>query len=232
MAVKKHVLMMTGLMLAGGVMAAAPKGTVMELKVVQASVGPVLDGKLDDRAWLEAGLYGSKASGFVDATGAKLAEYQPVVLAAYDQENLYVAVKSFVPDSDKLVANSKPGEFSWGDDLIQMFFEPALDGWYVHYGINSKGVTTLDAVKAATAIAKTYWVLEIAVPWKVLQVTPQEGMLMGFNIAGCQVAAGGGWITWMPTYGGFHNPERFGYLALGSVLPVKKLPVKVEEDDF
>jgi hypothetical protein len=217
--------------------AAGARGEALEVKAVKIHTPPVLDGRLDDRAWVEAALYGGKITGFVDFTGRHLVEYQSVVYIAYDNDNLYIAYQSFEPDVNAVVAESTTEKFSWGDDLVQIFLEPQINSRFVHYGINSGGKTSMDIITAAASMNKNYWSVEISIPWKVLGIIPERGKLIGFNAAAqktVQSVTGksSGWITWSPTYGRFNNPLRFGYLVLGSEVPVARIPETEEEDIF
>jgi hypothetical protein len=216
--------------------AAGRRGEVLEVKAVKTTKPPLMDGRLNDRIWVEAGLYGGKITGFVDSTGQQLLEYQSVGYGAYDDMNLYIAYQSYEPETGGLVAKSTGENFNFMDDLLQIFLEPELKGRYLHYGINCEGKTSIDIVKASAFRCKDYWSVEVSIPWEKLGVVPEKGKMLGFNIAGqktAQRSAGSTWITWAPTYGGFHNPVRFGYLILGSEIPVlRKIPERVEEDIF
>jgi len=206
------------------------KGEVPEVKVVKTNSPPILDGKIDDQTWLEAALYGSKLTGFVNATGTELIEYQPIVFVAYDDKNFYLAVRTYLPGTKNLQREKK--EFSIDNDLIQIFLEPKMDGRYVQYMVNWDGASSHPGINAVGLFDKIFWTVEISIPWELLNIIPREGEIIGFNVCGAQSSTGAGWITWSPTYGGFHNPSRFGYLILGSKLHIKKIPTKIEEDDF
>jgi len=216
---------------AGPAAAAGRRAEALEVRAVRATEPPVLDGRLDDRAWVEAAIAGSKTTGFVDPGGLRLMEHQPAVYLAWDDAGLYFAARFYGPAPAQPAKPRVPGEFCWDDDVIQIFLEPGLDGRYLNFEVNSIGQSTSGRIGAACVRTAGYWTAEISVPWSVLGTVPSAGNTMGLNIAGFQFA-NRDWITWSPTYGGFHNPLRFGYLRLGPPPAVRKIPASAREDDF
>ncbi len=203
----------------------------LKLVAVKVVKPPVIDGNLDDDCWLRAALFGSKASGFVTHDGKALASEQTLFYVAYDDVNLYLATVNFTERVDNLIANIKKRDGGVDADdeneifinvdylqvgeYFQFLFNPigtkaeAKGGWKgLDFGWNPYW-------EVKTSVGKIIWAGEVSLPFKELGIpTPKEGDIWGFNV-GAHNAADGEWAIWNPTFGGFHNPERFGYLSFG-----------------
>jgi len=212
--------------------AAGVPGEVLDVHVIRVEHPPKLDGRLDDTAWRGAALHGSTVIAGLQATGADLANCLPLAFLAYDETNLYVATRSFTPDIDALSAKSTQEQFTWRDDLVQVFLEPHLDGVLKHVGINCEGLSSDPAVKAAVSRDSISWTAEIAIPWEHIGVTPAVGKKMGFNLVANQTTTGDGWISWAVLYGSALNTDRFGYIHLEPAKHIPHIPSTPEEDDF
>jgi len=178
------------------------------------SEAPVIDGVLDDAAWLTASQMGAKLVCDQDNTGAFISAYPRVAYLAYDDNNLYVGIKIFTADASALVTEAAS---YWNTDEVEVFLECPDTMMYYKITVTSAGdcyeASGIGLSTAAVSKGDTYWVIEAVMPFVTLGKTPKAGDVWGINVVGHQVADGDMWICWNPTYGGFNNPSRFGSLT-------------------
>jgi len=186
----------------------------------KASSAPVIDGKLDDAAWLDAALAGAKVSGFVTHVGDAIATDQTIAYITWDDENLYVAFKNYRTDMNQLVANmTEPMSSVFLEDDNEVFIDPFHDhATFIQFAWNAiatkwSGIGDVESWQVATSKDDTAWYAEVAIPWTLVGVTPAEGLTIGFNVTS-HVIWNDQWTTWSPTFGTFLNPRRFGHLQL------------------
>jgi hypothetical protein len=188
-----------------------------DLKVVipKASKAPVIDGKLNDGAWLNASIKGAKVVIDVDNNGVVLSQYPRIAYLTYDDKALYVAFAIFAPDAMKL-ETSFPA-FSHNDE-IEVFLQPFKTGSHLQYGVTASGATGGTGTGAEVVVSRDgiRWVVEMAIPWTSTGgKAPKAGDEWGLNLCGRQVAYGDQWLAWNCTFGGFHNPAAFGTAIFG-----------------
>lgn len=180
-----------------------------------------IDGGLDDAAWRNA----EKLSGFTTLTG-ELAKNQTEAYFLHDDKYLYIGVRFYEPELDKIKAQyaKETRDMNiYQDDCVEMFFDVNLDRkTYYHIAVNSNGAVydTLAGgagenfngeYLAAGKIEKDSWVLEMAIPFKDFGIENiKPGMRWNFNIARER------WVkpTEVSSYSlllssSFHNPGRF-----------------------
>jgi hypothetical protein len=192
--------------------AAAPN---LEIVIPKATKAPVIDGKLNDAAWLNASIKGGKAVVDVDNNGVILSQYPRVAYLTYDDKALYVAFAIFAPDVTKL-ESSLP---AWShNDEIEVFLQPFKVGDHFQFGVTANGTQggRGTGAQAAVSTAGIRWVVEMAIPWdSVGGKAPKAGDKWGLNLCGRQIAVGDQWLAWNCTFGGFHNPAAFGTAIFG-----------------
>jgi hypothetical protein len=67
--------------------------------------------------------------------------------------------------------------------------------------------------RVGTAVADTFWVVEVAIPVGQLQGDGyHKGDVWGFNIARVRIGNASEYGQWVPTYGYSRQPDRFGFL--------------------
>ena len=197
-----------------------------QARCVRAKTAPVLDGKLDDPVWSSTSPLKQR---FVRVNAVGPSDFRNDVRFLYDDENLYVAGKFYEPNMDKLVANGKKhdGDGIWSDDLLELFLDPAQTGSVsevLQFSVNPAGVA-YDAKgedpkwnKAWTHVAgreRNSWTVELAIPWKSLEIVPPgPGDKIKLNVCRTHAAGGqseyGEWaLTFELRYG---QPEYFGTL--------------------
>jgi len=178
------------------------------------TTAPVIDGVLNDAAWLTASQMGAKLVVDQDNMGVQIGNTPRVAYLAYDDYNLYVGILMPSADTSKLVTTA--GSF-WNNDEIEVFLECRDLLKYFKVTVDAGGALYEDMGKgeayAAVGLNANSWVVELVMPFSTLGRAPKAGDVWGLNICGHQVADGDMWITWNPTYGGFNNPARFGDLV-------------------
>ncbi len=124
--------------LAGGRGAASPTGAPV-VSAVRAEVPPVIDGRLDDRAWQIA----ARITDFVQqrpSEGAPASE-QTVVLIAYDSQAIFLGVRANYSDPGERRANRSDRDQLWNDDTVSVLFDPFLDQQRAYlFAVNGYGV--------------------------------------------------------------------------------------------
>ncbi len=182
------------------------------------------DGILNEKEWKNA----VPVTDFMKFLGkGELAKNQTVVRAAYDNENLYLAIEGFDTAMDKLIAKATAHDAPvYEDNNFELFFAPPAFGYsYIHYVINHNGVVydsisnsptdrsikyNLKAVSAVTK-SKDRWTVELKIPFSELCGAPSKGASWPINVArGRQAkdALGNEGSSWS-FEGRFHGPEGF-----------------------
>ena len=167
---------------------AAASGEVKVLRLYRTDTPPTLDGRLDDAAWSGA------------ATMDDMHQYEPVdhgepsepttVYLAYDDENLYVAVRMWDSEPDRIMARElvQNRDLRW-DDSVTVYLDPfnsRRTGY--RFQVNPNGSRD-DAVFETPTIAnvdwdgiwhaearidEAGWVAEFAIPFKTLNFDPHN----------------------------------------------------------
>ncbi len=166
---------------------------------------PVIDGRLDDPAWLAA----ARIDAFVQRQpldGAPATEATEV-LAAYDADHLYFAVRASYSDAALVRANRVDRDRIWTDDRVSLIFDPFRDQQRAYrFAVNGYGVqgdallsgtvssrtadatgdVTWDALyQSAAQLGEGGWTAEIAIPFKSLRYPargPGEAHRWSFQI--------------------------------------------------
>ncbi|MCD4824582.1 MAG: carbohydrate-binding family 9-like protein [Phycisphaerae bacterium] len=182
---------------------------------------PVIDGKLDKGEWAGRG-----EIPLVRLHSGKGNASQPAkAFVTYDDKNLYFGVRCAESNIGKIKANVKEhnGDI-WYDDDIEVFIDTNHDKISYHqYAVNSIGTqwdrdsSKKGAWKAAAKVYADHWVVEIAIPFTVLGITPDDGLVCGFNLTRTRPGKPTEVSTWSPQKGSIHAPARFGYLVFGTL---------------
>ena len=187
---------------------------------------PVIDGALEDAAWRSA----RRLTQFRHYTSGELAKLQTVVRGGFDEQNLYLAFECLEPDVGKL----KPGEITsdtlalFAVDHIEVFIKtaPVADTYYqfaveafgARYESEKEDTSWSPQWRSATKIGEGKWCAEMAIPWEAIAEKRPKFLLANFcrsrRLEPSETTA------WSPTFGLFHNPARFGGIALGETPPI------------
>ncbi len=189
-----------------------------------------IDGKLDEKIWQN-----TKPISIFGSSEGRVSETDPwQVHFAYDNLNLYIAVKMTDYEPDKIMTEIKnKDEKVYQDDHFNIVITPQINsGTYYQFFINSNGVV-MDRickmegkdskkdtkwnsnieVKGRVEISKKFsgWILEMAIPYTDLDVFYPlgDGLLWGFNLVRYQTRTDKVSIYSIPFE---HNPKTFATL--------------------
>ncbi len=168
-------------------------------------------------------------------------DYKAEVRFAWDREYLYFAAKV----TDKEIVAKRTGKNIWRDDLFEIYVDPEGDGlFWGDFRDHQLGFrpahedTELatwswfqfgeDPTTGGKVLAKSYsddkgYIIEGAVRWDFLGVTPQDGAVIRLTPAVHEVSKRGGdaKLMWF-----FRNEEKFQRFVLGKVLLVQEKEIR------
>jgi hypothetical protein len=179
---------------------------------------PRLDGRLDDPCWGS----GHAISQFVVHGGSKVACQKTRAWIAYDDTALYVAFDCPHPPGATLrAAADRHDADTWLDDSVEVFLDPNHDHRsYYQYCVNCRGQIRdsrgMDpqwesGAEAAARRSSDAWTVEIKIPYDRLEIGLSAGTTWGINLVRND-RVNRETVTW--SLGGFHDPRRFGNVAL------------------
>lgn len=216
-------------------------------EVVKTSVPPTIDGRLDDKCWIDAVRLGD----FVSADGMDAASEPTVAYITWDEQNLYIGVKCYESRiTEMTISNTEDDNAAWDDDMVQILIDPVLDDEaeeYFHISVNPIGAVYDQKVDSNfvarrweewhgsgakwnsdglinTDIRDMFWNIEAAIPFSSMEMEPSESDILGFNIYRSEQYRSEH-TYWSPTYGQHdwpHVPSRFGELVLISSQPTEE----------
>jgi hypothetical protein len=169
-----------------------PVPTNAAVRATRTAVPPVLDGRDDDAVWRSAPLIDQ----FLEAKPSEGAppKFRTHALVAYDENNLYVFVRSFDPHPDSIVSLLARRDEDVPSDRITLMLDPYHDrrtGY--EFTVNPAGVkadyaiyndsdedVAWDAVwDAATRIDSLGWTAEYRIPLSQLNYSSRNGGTFG-----------------------------------------------------
>ncbi|MBN1674373.1 MAG: DUF4838 domain-containing protein [Kiritimatiellae bacterium] len=208
------------------------------LPVKAAAAAPTVDGVLSDPCWQTAAV----AKEFCDSFNSVDLHAQTEMRFLHDGKTLYVAIRaplSGLPPRRTLPAGSEDGTIWMADDSCELFF---VDGVRKHQFVvgpddiytdnfhpDRTAKFTLDMLKwdcdgaiYRATTGENEWTAELAVPLASLELarpTKDKPWRVNFCRNHFYKENGKGvWqrelSTWRPTFGSFHNVERFGTMWL------------------
>lgn len=207
---------------------------VADSVVVARSSSPItLDGRLTEPVWSESG----KITRFYRFGTDKIQEVESEMFLAYDDENLYLGVRCFEPEADKIVAKeTKHDSPVWCDDSVELFVSSpnnramqlifnTIGGKYDcelfqrvpgdpwrgrgerNYSWQTKAV-----------VEKDRWTAELILPFKEFGITPKPGQKWRINIVRSRRVpnATRGSAQWNMQSGDLKNVDKFGTLEFNN----------------
>lgn len=200
-----------------GMPSAAGEATAPEVVAHRVTEPPVIDGAISDAAYL-AGRPLTRFHQLGSETAP--AKVPSLALVVYDDEHLYVA----------MVMGKAPGRdisASYWRDGIEIFIDPGKTGdHYFQIAGNHDGVWSAEHpadggmdrgwepdVRLAGRTLASGLVVEAAIPFEALGMTPSPGDIWGVNI--CRNDAQAGHLTLAPLTRTFHEPRNFHRLKFG-----------------
>ena len=204
---------------------------------------PVIDGRIDDKCWADAAVF----SPMVKNNHHKSSNHTQAY-AAYDEKNLYIAVKAMDEDLDPVknqldqIIKGRTGANAraWTADSIELFIAPEQSSpdKYFHFCFNlaggydamhpRKSTRWQSGVRSAAKLNDKFWEMEITIPLKDLDVSGElAGKRWFFNL--CRNKRGGNkdGAVWSPTDGKFHNYSKFGEIEFTACSPRIELAEKM-----
>ena len=167
-----------------------------ELPAVKTEQPPTIDGVLNDTCWQNA----PQAVGFTDQRTEKPAKNQSIGHLVYTDEAVYVAFRLYDNMPDKIVARQTKDQTGIGGEDWVSF---SLDPFHTHqfsdrnyFIVNPLGTKFAHLAtgraeksewiglwKAAAQIVQDGWVVEIEIPWQILDYPDTtEPVRMGINL--------------------------------------------------
>ena len=201
-------------------------------KIEFAKIPPEINGKLNDVCW-------KKAQKMIMKESWKGGKYPFLTTAflSYDNKYLYLAVKCTEPATPtmkiKTQKNNKNNFKVFNDEHLEIFIDSNSDKiTYYQFGVNPNGAVAgqrfaavgatdkswrPSGIKISAAVNKNYWVMEMAIPLSSLGISEiKQGDTWGMNINRFRFNSKTDKIlygAWSPTFGGFHQPPRFGKIT-------------------
>jgi len=175
----------------------------------------VLDGRLDEKVWSELPSLPFAAQ---DKTPARLRTEGRVW---YDDRGLYIGMKCYGKPAPCTV-KERDG-WCWQDPSVEVFLDPQLTrSLYYHFVLNRNNVrydgfcqrpswNGIWQSATYTSPDQTFWSAEVFIPFGTLGIGRGSQATWGFNLGREEQGKA---ECWAPTYGGFHNPLRFGHLTI------------------
>ena len=171
-------------------------GDGKRLPGVKIDTPPVIDGKLTDEAWREA----PQGTDFVDRSAGNIpAQDQTTIMLVYSDEAIYLAWYLFDSVPDEIIANrNEPQERPSGEDWVSFTIDPfhthqfmdrtffmsnPLGNKYVSHPPPFANRQEVDGMwKAAATIVDDGWILEMEIPWSMLDYPDTDGPInIGIN---------------------------------------------------
>jgi hypothetical protein len=184
---------------------------------------PVIDGKLDDEAWVQC----LPISHFIKYDGSDKIPYPTEVRIGWDDDALYVMAKAAEPDLPGIwtKATTRNGDV-WTDDSLEVMFDfdPVKRGFMqfivsannTPYDANAHRLRWDTIWTSKTGREKDAWTLEASIPWRAVEApVPKVGDKVGFQLVRNRVRQSDhSFWQWSPTF--VHSnlvPNRFGTLV-------------------
>ena len=216
-------------------------GSLPEYPCYQLRETPVIDGKIEEKAWSDIPI----ATGFFILFGGDYAlERQSCFKAGWDKKAIYIAVKCEEPEPEKIQANVvKNGDRNiFRDDSVEIFLFPDKKDDYFHFVINTIGcywngmglgapAQPLWNLQAKTYVGKDFWSLEVKIPFKVLKTVPKNEEKWLVNIARNTFTASyeKKYTCWPPLKKGFHDLKNFGSFIFKEKILSLKETIEIEK---
>ena len=204
-----------------------PKGTA-----------PKIDGVVNDAEWKNAAVI----SNFCDSYNVYQVKSKTMIKFRHDGKYLYAAVIADIPAANVNInklpeKTGKRDAFLWDYESIEFFFGGKDDQsyqfilapdnalfdatWGGKHNLNSAMKWNSANVKFATTCTKKRWTGEIAIPLADLKFanpvaknTFRSNFARNHRYTDLQKSRRWEQSMWLPTFGGFHNMERYGTLVL------------------
>ncbi len=205
---------------------------------VPRGAAPKIDGTVDDAEWKNA----VSVSGFCDSYNVYQVKSKTTMKFRHDGKYLYAAVIADIPAEDKNITvlpekNGKRDAFLWDYESVEFFFGGKDDQsyqfilgpdnalfdatWGGKRNLNTAMKWNAPDVKFATTRTAARWCGEIAIPIAALQLknpvaknTFRSNFARNHRYTDLKKSRRWEQSMWLPTFGSFHNMDRYGKLIL------------------
>jgi len=182
---------------------------------------PTLDGHMYQDEWNRA----CAVTGFADNITAEIARRHTWAYLSRDDDALYVAFLSELPEGGLVDTVREPDGPVWHDDAVEVFIDRSAGeerNAYHHLIVNPSGVcytshgkdnpTGWDPdLRVASDVPADVWMVEIAIPWRDLGGPPEDGETWGLNL--CRDWQNPvQWASWAHV-SSFHDQSGYGRLV-------------------
>jgi len=227
------------------------KSSLPIIEAIRTLDPPVIDGRLDDKSWKNAG----KIENFVWADGIGEPFEATEAYLLWDDRNLYIGIRCYESNMDNIkISVTEKDEEMWNDDNVQILIKPTpeTETTYYHIAVNPIGTVFDQEVSRVeierrrtiesglgmkwnsggifnTDIRENFWTIEASIPLSSLTKNqPQEGDTWRFNLHRMEQQRKE-YTYWSPTY--FtpdwpHVPSRFGELEFSGMLSLTEAPAE------
>lgn len=219
----------------------APEPPKSQIVVPKLPKAPIVDGKITDEEWKDAAAVG----GFGLHGQGRLASRQSSAWIGYDDNNLYVAVKSTVYPAGRHLINlhkKRDGGF-FGDDVIEVLIDPFGGKHpggvpYFYFIGNSSGVICHDSREMpgigqsemtwngnwqfSNQVDDNWWTAELSIPLKNLEVNDiaqNPVWAVQFSRTYSRPVV---WTNW-PNIGQINSPSGAAFATFTEELPYMRL---------
>jgi len=184
-----------------------------------------IDGRLNEPVWRSLP---PLPMGNLDAQGVPALKTDAYIWC--NDKGLYVGIKCW-GKSGACSVTERDGYF-WKDPCVELFIDSKFSRSFYHHFAVTKDNVQYDSFclmpswngdwKSGTykSADGQYWSAEIFIPFGILDIGLENQEIWGFNLGRSEDNKS---VCWAPTYGSFHNPLRFGQLAVNLELQKKFL---------
>ena len=179
-----------------------------------------IDGELNEIAWSSAN--------YITFSNPSRSDNQVKVLTLWDSDNLYLAYE--VTDADLEAI----GENLWQDDGAEFYLDTendkttSMDDDDYHFIININGKSNELGIITQTKFTPNGYVMEIAIPWALIDVTPEDDKIIGLLLANNDrdngVISQFDWLNLIET-GPYERPDLWGELLLSGEITLNPKPL-------
>jgi len=188
---------------------------VPQVRISQAAATPRIDGGLDDAAWKRAPLIPELRL----LRGKGVPTEKTAVWMTYDRKGIYVAVRCFESQMDKIVARfTDRGAALYREDDVEVFIRPPGAATTYQFAVNALGTRSDNFGNDADwhAAARRHedaWTVELFIPYPVLDLAgpPATGTVWPLQV-GRQQKPKLEVTAWTPG-SGFNEPAGFGEIV-------------------
>ena len=189
---------------------------------VRMNVPPRIDGRLEPSIWSAAPAL-TNFTRVIYGTGP--ASGQTYAFIGHDDERVYVGIDCREPHSTALQDQVAKGRFNGFEESVELFIQPDESGTYYQFMVSISGKRhesrALDGTWSAPWQAEVHvdqrgHSVEISIPVATLGTRLEVGALWRLNVNRTRsLSPTIEYSCWSNTGGGFHMPERFGFVVCG-----------------